>query len=320
MPVLPSPAYRPPLYQWNRHLQTILPNVFRKVEGVNYVRERIEMPDADFLDLDWSYAQVHTPRLAILTHGLLGNSQRPYMLGMARLFNRKGWDVVSWNMRGLSGEPNRLERMTTHGGSDELEVVVRHVLKHKHYLEISLIGFSKGGNIALKYAGEQENSIPAEIKSIIAISAPVDVLGSIETMGTDSLYARMFRDKLRKFLRSKYQFIAPQTLSKVLSYQTLNEMTTHYVAPIHGFRDVEDYCVQCSALPYLPHVRVPSLLVNALNDPVLSPSCSPTVIAEKSRYLFLENPTLGGHVGFSAFGDDANWVEKRTYQFATQFL
>lgn len=318
MPVLPAPSYRPPAHQWNRHLQTILPNVFRRVEGIQYNRERISMSDGDFLDLDWSYAHLKTKRLAVLTHGLLGNSQRPYMLGMARVFNRNGWDVLSWNMRGLSGEPNRLERMTTHGSSDDLEAVVKHILHQKRYSEISLVGFSKGGNIALKYAGEQANSIPSEIKSVVAISAPVDVLGSVEAMGNHSLYARMFRDKLKKFLLSKVRMVDPATLLKVLNYQTLLEMTNHYVAPLHGFRNSEDYCVQCSALPYLPQVRVPSLLLNALNDPVLSTSCSPYAIAEKSDYLFLETPALGGHVGFSRFNDEATWSEQRTLDFVSR--
>ncbi len=319
MPVLPLPSYRPPVHQWNRHLQTILPNVFRRVDGIYYVRERLHTPDSDFLDLDWSYVQCKTNRLAILTHGLLGNSQRPYMLGMARTFNRKGWDVLSWNMRGLSGEPNRLERMTTHGSSDDLESVIRHAIQSKQYTEITLVGFSKGGNIALKYAGERSASIPSEIKSVVAISAPVDVLGSVKAMGRNSLYARMFRNKLKKFLLLKAALVDKETLLKVLNYRTLLEMTEHYIAPLHGFRNSEDYCVQCSSLPHLAQIRVPSLLLNALNDPVLSPSCSPYAIAEKSEYLFLETPALGGHVGFGQFNDEMTWAERRTSAFVSQF-
>ena len=190
MPVLPPPSYRPPAHQWNRHLQTILPNVFRRVEGVHYARERIWLPDGDFLDLDWSRVPPPTSRLAVLTHGLLGNARRPYMLGMAKALNRRGWDVLSWNMRGLSGEPNRLERMTLHGSSDDLAAVVGHVLRENPhpYRHISLVGFSKGGNMSLKYVGELGENVPAEIKSVVAISAPVDVLGSVLAMGDNSLY------------------------------------------------------------------------------------------------------------------------------------
>jgi len=320
MPILPTPSYRPPTHQWNRHLQTILPNVFRRVEGVHYLRERLDTADGDFLDLDWSYSQLKPNRLAILTHGLLGNASRPYMLGMVRAFNRRGWDVLSWNMRGLSGTPNRLERMTTHGSSEDLAEVINHVLVRKDYTDIALVGFSTGGNIALKYAGERENSIPTAIKSIVAISAPCDVLGSVAAMGNHSLYARMFRDKLKKFLLNKAQLIEPGKLRKVLSYRTLMDMTEHYIAPLHGFRNSEEYCVQCSSLPYLSQIRVPSLLLNALNDPVLSPSCSPYAIAGQSDYLFLETPALGGHVGFGLFNDEITWAEQRTLRFVTEYL
>ncbi|MDJ1481404.1 alpha/beta fold hydrolase [Cytophagaceae bacterium YF14B1] len=319
MPVLPIPYYTPPIHQWNRHLQTILPNVFRRVEGIHYSRERIKTPDHDFLDLDWSQAQIPTTKLAILTHGLLGNSTRTYMLGMAKAFNRIGWDVLSWNMRGLSGEPNLLERMTTHGSSDELAIVIRHVLTYKEYKEISLVGFSKGGNIALKYAGELENTIPSEIKSIVAISSPCDVLGSVEAMGNHSLYGRMFRDKLKNFLVSKSSLIDPQALKKALTYSTLMDITKHYVAPLHGFKDDTEYCIRCSSLPYLSQIRVPALVLNAQNDPVLSASCSPADIAAQSDYLFLETPALGGHVGFSRFNEEMTWAEHRTIDFALHF-
>lgn len=317
MPVLPQPRYRPPAHQWNRHLQTILPNVFRRVEGVQYVRERLELPDSDFLDLDWSYAHASKPttQLAILTHGLLGNAQRGYMFGMARALNRAGWDVLAWNMRGLSGEPNRLERMTTHGGSDDLAQVIDFVLREKSYKDLSLIGFSKGGNISLKYVGERENSIPTAVKSVVAISAPCDVLGSVHAMGNNSLYALMFRDKLKAFLQTKEKIIGSEKLRKILSYRTLMEVTERYIAPLHGFSSAEDYCLRCSALPYLSQIRVPSLLLNALNDPVLSLSCSPYEIAEQSDYLFLETPRLGGHVGFSHFNDENTWAERRTLEF-----
>ncbi len=322
MPLLPPPSYRPPRHQWNRHLQTILPNALRRVAHTGYARQRLELADGDFLDLDWSRTRNSAPtgKLAILTHGLLGNASRPYMLGMAAAFNRVGWDVLAWNMRGLGGEPNRLERMTTHGGSDDLAAVVGHVLQAEPYRHIALVGFSKGGNIALKYAGEQGGGLPAAIKSVVAISAPCDVLGSVAAMGDYSIYARMFRDKFKRFVLTKKDLIGKETLDKLLRHNTLMQMTEHYVAPLHGFANAEDYCIRCSSLPHLAQIRVPSLLLNAQNDPVLSPSCSPRDIAGQSEFLFLEMPLLGGHVGFGQANNQPTWAEWRTVDFVTGLL
>ena len=153
MPIVHPSSYRPPLFFKNGHLQTIYPNLFRHVAGVSYLRQRISTPDDDFLDLDWS--PVGADRVAILAHGLEGNSTRPYVFGMVRALNRSGWDAVVWNFRGCSGEPNQKVRFYHSGDTEDLHTVLTCVHQRSCYKTSALIGFSLGGNVILKYLGEQ---------------------------------------------------------------------------------------------------------------------------------------------------------------------
>ncbi len=135
--------YHPPLFLGNGHVQTIYPVLFRKVANVRYQRERITTPDDDFLDLDWS--RTHSNRLAIISHGLEGNSTRSYVKGMVRAVNEAGWDALAWNYRGCSGEPNTQLRSYHNGATDDLAAVIDHAASTGSYTEIALIGFSLRG-------------------------------------------------------------------------------------------------------------------------------------------------------------------------------
>ncbi len=152
MPLLDGTGYRPGWLFRNAHASTILPSMWRRVLAVSYDRQRLELPDGDFLDPDWS--RVGGRRAAVPCHGLEGNSERPYMRGMARAFNRAGWDVAAMNFRGCSGEPNRLARSYHSGVTGDLRAVLAAVLA-AGCTEIVLVGFSLGGNLILKYLGEE---------------------------------------------------------------------------------------------------------------------------------------------------------------------
>ncbi|MDZ7899766.1 MAG: alpha/beta fold hydrolase [Arcicella sp.] len=331
MPIINS-TYQPSKIWQNPHFSTIYPSVFRQVKGVEYTRERMELSDGDFLDLDWSFAEntvfnqaailkVDTlfkknNRLAIFTHGFLGNSTRPYLLGGVKSFNSVGYDALAWNHRGLGGENNRFERITTHGSSDELEEVLNHVLSKNQYNEITLVGYSKGGNISMKYAGEKGENIPAEIKNIVAISTPTDLQGSVDAMGKDGFYTNRFHKKLMKFLKNRQQLIGNEAFASFKKFQYIDDYTDFYIAPLHGFKDAKDYYDQCSAMHVVDKIRVPTLILNAQNDPVLSESCAMKEVAEKSDYIFSETPKFGGHCGFyEANKDGIYWVDKRAVEF-----
>ena len=330
MPILQS-SYRPSRIWQNPHLSTIYPSAFRKVNGVNYTREKLELPDGDFLDLDWSFTEKENPitnhqplitknnKLAIFTHGFLGNSTRPYLLGGVKAFNSANYDALAWNHRGLGGGNNRFERITTHGSSDDLEAVINYVISKKQYTEIILVGYSKGGNISMKYAGEKSANIPPEIKKIIAISSPTDLQGSVDVMGKNGFYTERFKTKLIKFLLNRSELIDNQILKDFSKFKYLDDFTDHYIAPLHGFKDGRDYYEQCAAISLVDKIKVPTLILNAKNDPVLSESCAMLEVAKNSDYIFSEIPNHGGHCGFyQPNRDGIYWGDKRMIEFVEQ--
>jgi uncharacterized protein len=318
VPFLAQSTYKPPLFCSNPHVQTVVPTICRKIHGVKYHRERVETPDGDFLDLDWS--RVGSKRLAIVLHGLEGDSGRPYMMGMVRALNRNAWDALAMNLRGCSGEPNRMLRMYHSGETEDLHTVIRHVLASGIYGELALVGFSLGGNAILKYLGEQGDSTLNPIKAAVTISVPCDLKGCsvrLEEFG-NRLYLKRFLKMLRRKIRAK-ALIMPESIDDVGydGIRTLKEFDDRYTAPLHGFKDAEDYYAQSSSKHFLSTISVPTLLINSADDPFLSASCFPAEEAKANRYLFLEIPQHGGHVGFMTFHTDGEyWTETR----ATSFL
>ena len=333
MPIIKS-TYQPSGLWRNPHVSTIYPSVFRKVKGIDYTRERLELSDGDFLDLDWNFSEniafnqsailkmetliKQTTKLAIFTHGFLGNSTRPYLLGGVKAFNLAGYDALVWNHRGLGGEPNRLEKITTHGSSDDLEAVINYALSKKQYDKIVLVGYSKGGNISLKYAGEKGLNIPKEIKNVVAISTPTDLQGSVDVMGKDGFYTNRFHKKLSEFLQQRKQLIDNEILKDFKQFKYLDDFADNYIAPLHGFKDGKEYYEACSALPVVDKIRIPALILNAQNDPVLSESCAMKDVAQKSDYVFSEVPIYGGHCGFYESNTDGlYWVDRRVVEFVS---
>ncbi len=170
MPIINSSYSNPPFYLFNSHLETIVPSLFRKVEG-KYESERLELPDHDFLDLDWMRG--HQDKLVIISPGLEGSSERPYSKGVAHYFYHRGWDALAWNCRGCSGEINRLPRFYHHGATEDIAAVIDYAIQKK-YKKIALVGFSMGGSMSLKYIGERKDNLPSEIKSVVGFSVPCE--------------------------------------------------------------------------------------------------------------------------------------------------
>ncbi|WP_198315039.1 YheT family hydrolase [Chitinophaga sp. MD30] len=160
----------------NRHLLTIYPSLFRKIKAAGYTRERMTTSDGDFVDLDFS--RVGADRIVIILHGLEGNASRKYVLGMVNVFNRGHYDTVSMNFRGCSGEPNMLLRFYHSGDTADLHQVVQYIAAAGKYKAIHIVGFSLGGNVTLKYIGEQSHNIHPMVKSAVAISVPCDLKDS----------------------------------------------------------------------------------------------------------------------------------------------
>jgi predicted alpha/beta-fold hydrolase len=281
----------------NGHLQTILPSLLRRVNGVRYQRERIATPDDDFIDLDWS--RRGSRHLALLCHGLEGSSQATYMRGMARALNQAGWDAVAYNYRGCSGTINRRLRA---------------------YHSIGFVGFSLGGNLVLKYLGENAASLDPERHWAAAVSVPCDLKASARQL--DRAVNQVYNWRFLRTLTAKARWKAhcyPGCIdtSRLPSVRSLKDFDDVYTAPVHGFRDAEDYWRRCSALRFVNGIRIPTLLINALNDPFLAPPCFPYDAARRNDSLFLETPTSGGHVGFLPSNPrEPFWHEARVVQFA----
>lgn len=320
MPIIHHSSYQAPYWLPNRHLQTIYPNVLRQVNDVNYQRERIDTPDGDFLDLDWcKHPSNSTRRLVVISHGLEGAAQRTYVKGMVQAFSRQHWDALAWNYRGCSGEDNRLLKAYHSGATYDLATVLQHVQEQHIYQEIVLIGFSLGGNLTLKYLGEQSNSLSPLIRKSVVFSAPVDLSSCGDELNKphNFIYARRFLRTLKRKLQTKIQQ-HPQAFDKDILKQvkTLRDFDNLYTAPVHGFVNAQDYYDQCSARHFLDKITIPTLIVNAMNDTFLAPLCYPKAQVEQLEHVYLETPEKGGHCGFTSRDKTGNyWSENRALAF-----
>lgn len=305
-------SYSPPKLLFNRHLETIYPSLFRKVNSVIYKRERIITQDDDFLDLDW--LKQNSSKLVIISHGLEGNSTRAYIKGMAKAFYNQGYDTLAWNYRGCSEELNKQLRFYHSGATDDLDLVINH--SSKNYDEVYLIGFSLGGNLTLKYLGEKSQLTNTKIKRAVTFSVPMDLHTSCLQISKpyNWIYANRFLKSLKLKIRSKAAIMQGISLTGIDQIKTLMDFDEQYTAPIHGFDGALDYYHKSSSVHFLSRIKIPTLIVSAQNDPFLSAECFPD-LGGHSHILF-ERPTHGGHVGFSRFDKSGlYWSELRALEF-----
>ncbi|MEM6964264.1 MAG: alpha/beta fold hydrolase [Bacteroidota bacterium] len=321
MPILSSSYKNPPFYQFNGHLQTIIPGVFRKVKGVHYERERLELADGDFLDLDWVFSK--SKNLVLLSHGLEGSSDRQYIRGAAKIFAQQGWDVLAWNCRSCSGEMNRTARLYHHGDVEDIGTVIHHAMAKNNYKNIVMVGFSMGGAMSLNYLGKNGKNIPASIRGAIAFSTPCDLKEGAEILNirSNAIYRNRFLRKLKvkifHIAKNYPDIIDVQKLEEVKVWKDFDE---YFSAPLNNYKSADDFYYNSSAKNFMENIQVPTLLVNALNDPILTEGCSPKHIAKSNPNIFIENPAQGGHVGFMVANEEFAWSEKRALEFANELL
>ena len=317
MPLIQDSTYRAPSWLPGGHAQTIFPALFRRVARVTNRAERLELPDGDFIDLEW--ADQGGPRLAILSHGLEADMETGYIQGMAAALVSRGWDALAWNFRGCGREPNRLLRMYHSGATADLHAVVSHALENHPAESIALIGFSLGGNLTLKYLGERPAELSPRLHRAVAFSVPCDLACSSRQLAIRSnwLYMERFLIAMRAKIRAKNRLFPDRLdLTGLDRIRTFQEFDDRFTAPIHGFRDAEDYWARNSCRQFLPRITMPALLVNAANDPFLGPGCYPREEAAGSRFFHFESPETGGHVGFPTFGNGGEyWSETRAAEF-----
>lgn len=315
MPLLSS-TFNPPALLRSPHAQTIIPSLFRKPKVPDVGIRSLETSDGDILL--YKLFTKGSPRLAIISHGLEGSFESSYVRGMVASLFDNGWDVLTWNMRGCGDIPNRLMTWYHSGKSDDLKSVISFALTLS-YGEIALIGFSIGGNITLKYLGEEGSSVSSLISCAVTISVPMDLKGSAQVLSKkrNSIYMQYLLRPLRRRMRSKSSAYPQHFDIKGLSgIRTFYDFDKRFTAPFHGFSSVEEYWERSSSLRYLSTITIPTLAISALDDPFLSPSCLPHEIARAHPCLYLETPQHGGHVGFiDSLGLEQTWVEERAHAF-----
>lgn len=312
--VIGLPPYQRPYLLFNNHIETIYPAVWRSVHGVEYMRERISTPDDDFLDLDW--LQQQATHLIILSHGLEGNTQRAYMKGMAKAFYEMGYDVLAWNYRGCSEEMNRQLRFYHSGATDDLDTVVNHAMKKSNYQYLSLIGFSLGGNLTLKYLGEKGDSLDSKIHKSVVFSVPLDLHASCQTISRHWIYTQRFVRGLKQKVINKSKQNPALKIDEIHKIKTLIDFDDAYTAPIHHFKNAIDYYQKCSSIHFVENICIPTLIINALNDPFLDQATYQSQVWQKNKWLHFETPSSGGHVGFALFNQNGlYWSELKALDF-----
>jgi predicted alpha/beta-fold hydrolase len=322
MPLTES-TFRPHPLLANGHVQTIWPVLLPHGICIPWVQERLELGDGDFLDLNWlRHPAGHgSGRLVVLSHGLEGSADGLYIRTMAAALHKKGWEVLAWNFRGCSGEPNRLLRSYHSGESQDLRTLIE--AKASDYDQVALVGFSLGGNITLKYLGEQPPH--PKVSAGAAISSPVDLAASARTLDqlwSNKLYLHRFLVSLIAKIEEKHQrFPGKLNVRGLHRIRTFREFDDRYTAPLHGFADAADYWARCSSKPLLPRISVPALIISARNDPFLPAECFPFAEAEANALIELDVPASGGHVGFVESNySTTSWLEGRVAVFLDRAL
>lgn len=320
MPLIETASKISPYWLPNGHFQSIYPALFRTVHGVNYHRERIVTPDDDFLDLDWSCVNNSESRkLVILSHGLEGNSTRQYILGMVKLLNQHGFDCLAWNFRGCGGEMNKTARFYHSGATEDLDFVVQNALA-KNYVQIHLIGFSLGGNLTLKYLGEYGASLDQSIRNALVFSVPMDLRAcSLSIIQPENkIYMHRFLNTLRPKVNAKAAFFPDLiNLSDQKYVRTLYDFDHIFTAPLHGFNSADHYYEQCSSQFFLKNIVVPTMIVNAKNDPIVPYESLPLDELRSHAQVCLVATPDGGHCGFrpARLKYDVYWSEERALEF-----
>ena len=316
MPVIASTYCCPPLLK-SGHLQTIL-GAYKPSRRIHYTRNRIETPDGDFLDIDGATQPEPSRRLAILSFGMEGDSQRRYIRTMVRALLGAGQDVWVWNYRGTSGEPNRKVHFYHGGLIDDLGMVILEA-RIEGYLHIDLVGFSLGGNLVLNYLGKMEHRVPGEVRRAVCFSVPCDVEDCARrlTLPENGLYIRRFLHSFRERIREKMR-VMPGHIDD-LGFEEIKSLEAYderYTVPHFGFDSVPAFYRWVSSRYTLQGIQRPTLLVNALDDPFLGDDCFPRREAEQHPFLTLEISPHGGHLGFLGWRPSTiGWMERRAIAF-----
>ena len=322
-------AFKPAWWLRNAHLQTVYPALFRKSSvPINRKRERLNTADNDFIDLDWC-GEGDKP-LVILLHGLTGSSCSSYILGLQNVLLKQGMRSVTLNFRGCSGEPNQLARGYHSGDTGDIDFVYRTLRQREPETSMAVVGFSLGGNVLLKWLGEQGDKV--SLAAAVAVSVPL-VLARCATK-LDHGYSKIYRNKLLRelklYIRGKQRHLEKigdhheagkiHQIGDLSTIKSFWQYDDRVVARLHGFKNVDHYYQLSSSRQYLNKIKIPTLLIQAIDDPFMTKSVIPEP-EELSSSVNLEVTAGGGHVGFVSGNipfKPRYWLEQRIPEFLRQ--
>ena len=302
--------------------QTIYPFLLRSLVIPTYQRERLELDDGDFIDIDWLDNSTDRP-LVVMFHGLEGDSSSHYARSIMGLFQELGWRGAVVHFRGCSGTPNRLPRAYHAGDSEEIDRILLKIIDKNQSLnsntQLYVIGISLGGNALLKWLGEQGKKACHLIDGVATVSVPLDLAAAGKALdsGFNQIYTQHFLGTLKKKVLKKLDnFPGLFDAVAVAECTTLYQFDNLVTAPLHGFSNTDEYWTLSSSKPWLKHIQVPTLVINARNDPFMPSSFLP-VQTDVSCSVLLEFPAEGGHVGFlsSPFPGNLTWLPQRIVRF-----
>ncbi|MCC7411233.1 MAG: hydrolase [Gammaproteobacteria bacterium] len=303
------------------HAQTLWPVLARRKVRTRLRRERLELPDGDFVDLDWAGPDDAT--VVALFHGLEGNAASAYAAGLLEALARRGRRAVLMHFRGCSGEPNRNPRSYHSGDTGDIAFLIATLARRSAGRPVAAVGYSLGGNALLKYLGER--GADAGIAAAVAVSVPFDLLDAATRLerGFSRLYQRRLLAGLKGKVRTRAGVLAGRIdLLRAATASTFREFDDVVTAPLHGFAGADDYYRRSSSRHYLHGISVPTLLLHARDDPFMTPAAIPPASA-LAPPVELELSAHGGHVGFVTGripGYAHYWLESRIPAFLDRFV
>jgi predicted alpha/beta-fold hydrolase len=309
--------FKPAWWCRGPHLQTLWPYLFRRTPRVALRRERLELPDGDFLDLDWTLN--NSGPIVIVLHGLEGSSDSKYARGLLKAVHNHGWRGVVMHFRGCSGEPNRLPRSYHSGETSDLAYVVNLLHQREPDVPLFVVGFSLGGNVLLKWLGEVGNQAP--IKAAVAVSVPFLLGESAKRL--DQGFSRVYQWGLMRSMRNavaekRRRMKLPLKIEDLSALRTFRDFDEHVTAVLHGFTGADDYYARSSSRQYLKGIQMPTLIVQSRDDPFMTDAVIPQS-GGLSPAIELELYDSGGHVGFVMGGclwSTEYWLERRILRYA----
>lgn len=312
--------FEPGLLWRNRHIQTIVPNTLYPIAKVALKRERVELPDGDFIDVEWTTGTGGP--IVIVLHGLEGSIRSRYACNIMQKIHSLGMRGAMPYFRGCTGEPNRLPISYHSGFTQDLDYLSGLLKQREPNTPLAAVGYSLGGNVLLKWLGESPHA--SRLATGVAVSVPFDlgICSDAVEKGLSKVYMWELMGRMRRSVKRKFDRIpSPIPLPDIDALRTFREYDDSLTAPLHGFKNAEDYYARCSSRQFMKNIKVPTLVVHSADDPFMTPAAVPTD-AELSESVRFELSQRGGHVGFvqgSPF-KPRRWLDERIGRHLNEYL